>query len=724
MSQLKGSKHLHIPLAEIEKATKNYEVCIGKGGYGMVYKGELNISGKPTTVAIKRLNEQYGQGSKEFLTEIQLLSGLKHRNLIHLVGYCDEGKEKIIVYEYAERGSLDTYLRRNNTYTTDKLTWLTRLKICVDAARGLDYLHNHVGKHQSIIHRDIKSANILIDENWFAKVSDLGLSKLSLAGLNRSEVVSHPCGTRAYCEPEYASTYTLKTDCDVYSFGMVLFEVLCGRLCTIEDDDGVLLSGEWAKECYEKKRLDEIVDPSLKGEMKLDSMNKFAAVAYRCLDDDRGDRPPMGLVVKELEESLKLQITQTSSSKSYSKGESQSSSSKAHSKMESTISSQISQTSSSKSYSKRESQSPSSKAHSKMESSFITKLHKICYSILMTRLEKVEMIFQQFDLNTDNGLNKEELEQLLFATDSDLQSCSQEQINSGIDEVFHLYDKFIDAKIGLTLDGLIQIYDDGDGDLDKDYELILELQDLKPHNDHKVHPFTPLDSGIDDVFHVYDKFIAGLFNEGDGYMDSDYKVKGFKVKSDENREHLSYLDRYEKVRRIFHQYDLNADGGLNRNELASLIVATNPNVGYGEHEIRTALDDFLDLYANYNDGEKGLTFDGLLRSFDQGDLDLDLAFHALRFELNPKLHDQVSFEPRNRNQVGVHYLWVLALFLAAWMILLYLLGFDHVQWEKKYSIYLRPELHLCSSEMCKKFFNALSIMEVIGGLADLAAHFF
>ncbi|KAJ0704735.1 putative protein kinase RLK-Pelle-CrRLK1L-1 family [Helianthus annuus] len=118
-------------------------------------------------------------------------------------------------------GSLDKYLSRSNPTRTLTLTWEERLKICVGAAGGLDYLHNHVGKHQTIIHRDIKSANILIDENWVAKVSDLGLSKLTLAGLNRSDVVTYACGTRGYCEPEYFLTNVVKKESDVYSFGMV-----------------------------------------------------------------------------------------------------------------------------------------------------------------------------------------------------------------------------------------------------------------------------------------------------------------------------------------------------------------------------------------------------------------------------------------------------------------------------------------------------------------------
>ncbi|GKA75089.1 serine-threonine/tyrosine-protein kinase catalytic domain-containing protein [Tanacetum coccineum] len=306
-SRPKEWQYLEISLEEIKQAAKNFQDCIGKGGYGLVYKGKLYKSGKPIPVAVKRLNEQFGQGLKEFLTEIQLLSGKKHPNLISLLGYCEEDKEKILVYEYAQRGSLDQYLRRDNT-TNYTLTWHQRLKICAGAARGLDHLHHHAGEHISIIHRDIKSANILLDGNWVAKISDFGLSKLSLAGLDRSTIISHPCGTMGYCEPEYMITGILKKESDVYSFGMVLFEVLCGRLCIIKDKDGILLSGPLAKEFYERKRLEEIIDPSLKEHFSSNSLYKFSEIAYRCLHYDRKQRPPMDLVVKELEDLLEIEV--------------------------------------------------------------------------------------------------------------------------------------------------------------------------------------------------------------------------------------------------------------------------------------------------------------------------------------------------------------------------------------------------------------------------------
>ncbi|KAK1416532.1 hypothetical protein QVD17_32323 [Tagetes erecta] len=315
MSVLKESQHLKISFKDIKRATNNFRECIGTGGYGMVYKGELTLHGNRTTVAVKRLNEQYGQGLKEFLMEIQLLTGQNHPNLISLIGYCDEKNEKLIVYEYAEHRSLDRYLMRNgnsnsnssSNNTTYSLTWLERLRICVHAARGLDHLHNHARNHQAIIHRDVKSSNILLDHNWIAKISDLGLSKLSLSGLDQSYVISKPCGTLGYCDPVYYDTSVVTKESDVYSFGMVLFEVFCGRLCFVKYEDGFILSAAFVKRCYEEKKLDDIIDPALRGQVSYDLMNKFSSIAYQCLHGDRAQRPPMNRVKNELEDLLKIQ---------------------------------------------------------------------------------------------------------------------------------------------------------------------------------------------------------------------------------------------------------------------------------------------------------------------------------------------------------------------------------------------------------------------------------
>ncbi|GJX75549.1 serine-threonine/tyrosine-protein kinase catalytic domain-containing protein [Tanacetum coccineum] len=302
-----GKLLLEFRLLLPDVATEKFKTRIGGGGYGVVYKGVLSIDGKDTAVAVKRLNEQFGQGLKVFLTEIRLLFGQEHPNLISLLGYCDDENEKIIVYEYAARGSLDRYIRRNNRDKSSiTLTWLERLKICADVARGLDHLHNHLGGHRMIIHRDIKSSNILIDENWVAKISDLGLSKLGVTGLGMSDIVTNGCGTHGYIEPEYHTSAVVTKKSDVYSFGIVLFEVLCGRLCIIEPDNGFILSGESVKEYYNKGDVIKIIDPSLREHMGSYSMTKFSEIAYRCLHDDREQRPAMDIVAKELEETLNV----------------------------------------------------------------------------------------------------------------------------------------------------------------------------------------------------------------------------------------------------------------------------------------------------------------------------------------------------------------------------------------------------------------------------------
>ncbi|GKA22915.1 serine-threonine/tyrosine-protein kinase catalytic domain-containing protein [Tanacetum coccineum] len=210
------------------------------------------------------------------------------------------------IYSPIREGEWRCCCNRDESSTT--LTWLERLKICADAARGLDHLHYHIGGHRMIIHRDIKSSNILIDENWVAKISDLGLSKLGVTGFGMSDIVTNACGTHGYCEPEYYTSGVVTKKSDVYSFGIVLFEVLCGRLCIIEPDNGFILSGKSVKEYYNNGNLVKIIDPSLREHMGSYSMDKFSEIAYRCLHDDREQRPAMDIVAKELEETLNVHV--------------------------------------------------------------------------------------------------------------------------------------------------------------------------------------------------------------------------------------------------------------------------------------------------------------------------------------------------------------------------------------------------------------------------------
>ncbi|KAJ0523883.1 putative protein kinase RLK-Pelle-CrRLK1L-1 family [Helianthus annuus] len=304
MSFMKDFDHLKIQMQDVASATNNFDPTkvIGRGGFGKVYKGELSSSEGQITVAFKQLDRRLGQGNIEFWKEVMMLSQYKHENLISLMHFCIEGDEMILVYEYACRGSLDRYLNDST------LTWIQRLKICDGAARGLHFLHDPKDTQQRILHRDIKSANILLDEKWTAKVSDFGLSKVGPANQAHTYLVSHAVGTPGYCDPLYMELGFLSKESDVYSFGVVLFEILCGRLCIEYHKHELtkILVREWRR-CYEEKRLDDIILPGLKEQMDPGSLKSFSAVAYRCVKKAREERPTMAEIVKELEFSLKQQ---------------------------------------------------------------------------------------------------------------------------------------------------------------------------------------------------------------------------------------------------------------------------------------------------------------------------------------------------------------------------------------------------------------------------------
>ncbi|GJX40242.1 jacalin-like lectin domain-containing protein [Tanacetum coccineum] len=305
MSLMEGVQHLKIPLEAIKLATNNFsqDNFIARGGFGRVYVCELYLTGQQRIVAVKRLDRTFGQGEREFLTEIQMLSCYRHKNLINLFGFCDEDDEKILVYEHAEHGSLDKYL------SSTELSWMQRLQISINAASGLNYLHSGVGPQHRVLHRDIKSANILLSENWEAKVSDFGLSKIGPSNVEFTFLVTSPCGTIGYVDPKYLKTGILTKESDVYSFGVVLFEILCGRLASIDQyQDERRFLASLAQTYCEEDRLDEIIHPTLKSQMKVDSLEIYSMVAYQCLKKNRHERPTMEWVVEKLEKALELQV--------------------------------------------------------------------------------------------------------------------------------------------------------------------------------------------------------------------------------------------------------------------------------------------------------------------------------------------------------------------------------------------------------------------------------
>ncbi|KAL4571911.1 hypothetical protein LXL04_018678 [Taraxacum kok-saghyz] len=287
---------------EIKAATRNFKQTLGRGGFGTVYLGKLP-DGKLTAVKVRFNKTQLGVDS--FVNEVSLMSSIRHQNLVSFEGYCHESKQQILVYEYLPGGSLSDNLYGANSKRIT-LNWVRRLKIAIDAAKGLDYLHN--GSDPRIIHRDVKSSNILLDADMNAKVCDFGLSK-QVTQADASHVTTMVKGTAGYLDPEYYTTQQLTEKSDVYSFGVVLLELICGReplrRTGSPDTFNLVL---WAKP-YLQAGAFEIVDESLKGTYDDESMRIAATIASRSVDRDPSQRPNIAQVLVDLKEAYNIQLS-------------------------------------------------------------------------------------------------------------------------------------------------------------------------------------------------------------------------------------------------------------------------------------------------------------------------------------------------------------------------------------------------------------------------------
>ncbi|XP_021284602.1 probable serine/threonine-protein kinase At1g01540 [Herrania umbratica] len=283
-------------LRELEESTNGFaaENVIGEGGYGIVYRGVLEDN---TKVAVKNLLNNRGQAEKEFKVEVEAIGRVRHKNLVRLLGYCAEGAQRMLVYEYVDNGNLEQWLH-GDVGPCSPLTWEIRMNIVLGTAKGLTYLHE--GLEPKVVHRDIKSSNILLDKQWTPRVSDFGLAKL--LGSERSYVTTRVMGTFGYVAPEYASTGMLNERSDVYSFGILLMEIISGRNpVDYSRPQGEVNLVEWLKTMVTNRNAEGVLDPRLPEKPSSRALKRALLVALRCVDPNAQKRPKMGHVIHMLE---------------------------------------------------------------------------------------------------------------------------------------------------------------------------------------------------------------------------------------------------------------------------------------------------------------------------------------------------------------------------------------------------------------------------------------
>ncbi|KAG8086153.1 hypothetical protein GUJ93_ZPchr0010g8644 [Zizania palustris] len=291
---------------QLKKITSDFERVIGRGGFGYVYDGFLEDG---TQVAVKLRSESSNQGAKEFLAEAQILTRIHHKNLVSLIGYCKDGEHMALVYEYMSQGTLQDHIISGQSNNGRCLTWRERLRIALESAQGLEYLHK--GCNPPLIHRDVKTANILLNAKLEAKIADFGLSRPFNLDSNTHVSTHTLIGTPGYMDPEYQATMQPTTRSDVYSFGVVLLEIIAGKPAVLHDPEPISII-QWARRRLAQGDIEGVVDARIMrgGGAHDDDVNaawKAADVALRCTAPASASRPTMTDVVMQLRECLELE---------------------------------------------------------------------------------------------------------------------------------------------------------------------------------------------------------------------------------------------------------------------------------------------------------------------------------------------------------------------------------------------------------------------------------
>uniref|UniRef100_A0A0D9VD29 Protein kinase domain-containing protein n=1 Tax=Leersia perrieri TaxID=77586 RepID=A0A0D9VD29_9ORYZ len=282
-------------LKELQSATNNfnYDNKLGEGGFGSVYWGQLWDGSQ---IAAKRLKSWSNKAENEFAVEVVVLATVRHKSLLSLRGYCAEGQERLIVYDYMPNQSLHSHLHGQHAAECH-LGWERRMKIAIDSAEGIAYLHHHATPH--IIHRDIKSSNVLLDKNFQARVSDFGFAKLIPDGA--THVTTRVKGTLGYLAPEYAMLGKASESCDVFSFGVLLLELASGKRPVEKINPTTKLTiTEWALPLARDKKFKEIADPKLKDIFVEAELKRMVLVGLACAQNKPEQRPIMSEVVELL----------------------------------------------------------------------------------------------------------------------------------------------------------------------------------------------------------------------------------------------------------------------------------------------------------------------------------------------------------------------------------------------------------------------------------------